>query len=300
MRKLDKKQKVLVFFLAILAVGLFGTFVFQMLKVTPAAAHTQVATANGQQTTTTTAKAAPGATTVAVKTTTGSGQGATTQLQSTAQDAAVASPEAPAPTPTMRDPFIPGVADPVAVEAYHKSLEPVKSPTAPQKSGAWNKATAPFVAPLPKPGGFSPTARTADFSVTPLPKTAPEAIAAPTWTMTGVVEGDGGKVAILRDGDQRRMVRRGDMLDSNFRVVEVGRNRVMVAHGSDKYLLPIGGSHTAPASTQPAPTAPAAPQPNTPQDLGAPATPADNGSNPNTMLKLPGGLSLPAIHLPAN
>ena len=45
MQKLDQKQKMQVVVLGLLAVGMFGTFIFRMLQVSPAAAHTQTATA---------------------------------------------------------------------------------------------------------------------------------------------------------------------------------------------------------------------------------------------------------------
>ena len=50
MQKLDQKQKMQVVVLGLLAVGMFGTFIFRMLQVSPAAAHTQTASAAGQQT----------------------------------------------------------------------------------------------------------------------------------------------------------------------------------------------------------------------------------------------------------
>lgn len=285
MQKLDQKQKTQVVILGVLAVGMFGTFIFRMLQVSPAAAHTQTAGAAGQQTTLTTARVTPAST-------------------KAAGDVVLGSTDAPAPTSTMRDPFVPGIADEAALEAYRKSIEQAKpAPHVAAASGSWNKPSAlPTVNPLPRPNGSLtlPTVRTADYTVAPLP-TAPAAAEtpAPAWTVTGLVQGDDGRMAILRSGESRRMVRTGDMVDDNYRVVEISRGRVVVAHGKSTFTLPLGGVKTAPAPA--ATPVQATPQANTPQDLGAPAsTPAATSIDPNAVIRLPGGLTLPTIHLPAN
>jgi len=294
MQKLDQKQKMQVVVLGVLAVGMFGTFIFRMMQVSPAAAHTQSASAVGQQTTSTASKS---------------------RLASTKDATGDLTLDAPPPTSAMRDPFIPGIADQAALEAYHKSLT-APSTRKPVASGLWNRPLRTVVAPLPSPenGLMLPTVRPAEYTATPLPGPAPVAvpeIAAPSWTVTGVVQGDDGKMAILRNGDARRMVRVGDMVDDNYRVVEVGQGHVRVAHGKDAFTLPLGGVKTAPAKAATETSTPGMPQANTPQDLGAPSTPvtglpagtvSPGGStiDPNAVIKLPGGLTLPTVHLPAN
>lgn len=306
MQKLDQKQKMQVVVLGVLAVGLFGYFAMQMVKVTPAAAKTQTASTPAPARVSTPSKAAAAAPAVPGK------PGAATST--TVADAAQIM--APPPAPNMRDPFIPGLADEASIEAYQKSLQTAKqSPDAPSvKNADWNKPVAPFVAPLPKPGDGLMT-HPADLSVAPLPQPV---AAAPAWTVTGVVDGGGGgSIAILRNGDARRMVRAGDMVD-NFRVVEIGRSNVVFAADGKRYTLPLGGARPpappapgttvptestqgtaampAASTTMPSPTVPPStstgPQPSTP-----PST--NGGGDTNLLMTLPGGLKLPIFYLPA-
>jgi len=303
MQKLDQKQKMQVAGLSVAAVGLFGYFTYQMLQVSPAAAKTQSASAAGQQTKSTLTSTSSSTSTTAAKP-------ATTLAKA---DLAATATDAPAPTLTMRDPFVPGIADPAALDAYLKSnpagAKPAEAPH--NASGSWNKPSS-FVAPLPRPddGMTLPPARPAEFSATPLPSPAPVAAESPSWTVTGVIQGDDGRIAIMRNGDARRMVHTGDMVDDTYRVVDVSQGKVKLAHGKQTYTIVLGAKPVVPAASPATPTQ-AMPQANSPQDLGAPATPATGlpqgtvtpgGStiDPNALIKLPGGLTLPTIHLPAN
>ena len=65
---------------------------------------------------------------------------------------------------------------------------------------------------------------------------------APAWTVTGVLQGDGGQVAILRSGEVRQFAHRGDLVGGDFRVVDVTRDSVVLRHGSARYTLPLGGA----------------------------------------------------------
>lgn len=278
MGKLDQKQKIQVVVLGALAAVMFGTFIFRMIQVTPAAAKTQ--TASTDQTSTTSASSSK------------------TKFTATAADDALVA-DAPPPTSTMRDPFVPAFADQSAIQAYQKSVDPAK-PAAQQTSGSWNKMVPPLVAPLPRPGDLS---MPASLTVAPLPKPVAQTVADPTWTVTGVVDGDDGRMAILRSGDSRRMVRMGDMVDDTYRVVDVDEGHVTLAHGKSKFKLDVGARPAAPAPSAPSTqTTPA----STPQALGAPDNDGDDDSstgtpaNPNAVIKLPGGLTLPTVRLPGN
>jgi len=289
MGKLNKKQIPQVILLAMLAVGLFGRFAYCMLKPTPAAARTQVAT-----------------TTVPAATVHGTGFAL-----------AALDPTAPPPTPGMRDPFVPGMADELALEAYQKSLH-TSSQVAPQhqKSMQWNRVVeppVPYVPPLPG-GNSDPASDGRTLSALPVgrPTELPATPAAPQWTVTGVLDGDNGQMAILRNGDARRIVHEGDMVDDGFRVVSVTRGHVTLGHGRETYSLPLGGAKIAPAAPA-APSSVAPPAysgPNSPQDLGAPSqpvtglpagtvTPGGTQIDPNALIKLPGGFKLPTINMPA-
>lgn len=229
MNKLDPKQKTQFIFLSALAVLAFGVFAFRMIRPTPAAAGsvaqakssapTRVAAAGG-------GAAEPGGT------------------------------DAPPPSADMRDPFVPGIADPAALEAYQAAQKsaappaPVK-PSPPERVSETNGTSAvsvPSVPPLPGPqdGGDSvPTVRETTAATQPLP-VAP---VSPNWTVTGVLHSGEEQVAILRNGEQRRIVRTGDLVDSQFRIAQVTREGVVLQHGAALFTLPLGGGSKTAAAT---------------------------------------------------
>ena len=239
MNKIDKKQLPQLIALIVLSVGVFGFFIFRMLAPTPAAAQSPAV-----------AKSTAG--TDAVK---------------TAVVAAVAAVLVPAPAPTaaMRDPFLPGVADQTALDAYQKTLAVAAAAAAPHRLAAYVSSgrrfgrqaasltamPVPQVAPLPTLDAFSsPSVNTAQ----PMPVVAPPA-APVTWSVTGVLGGDGG-VAILRDGESRRIVKQGDLLLGGLRVAHIARGSVTLERDGQKYRLPLGGSKDAPKTNDSAATAP--------------------------------------------
>ena len=75
---------------------------------------------------------------------------------------------------------------------------------------------------------------------------APVRVAAPSWSVTGVLQGASEKVAILRSGSARRIVHSGDFVDSVYRVIEVTRTSVVLRHGPALYRLTLGGLKAAP------------------------------------------------------
>ncbi|BDI33001.1 hypothetical protein CCAX7_50520 [Capsulimonas corticalis] len=247
MNKIEKKQLPQLIALIALSVGVFGFFIYRMIAPTPAAAQSP--------------KVAKSALSEAAK--------------KVADAAAAASeiPPAPAPTALMRDPFQPAIADAEALAAYEKTQAPPVTTTPPAAPRASSRASfesapgltpmpVPHVAPLPSMGALP---FSAGASGAPALSAAP---AAPvTWTVTGVMGGDSG-VAILRDGDKRRIVREGDLLEGGLHVNHISRGAVQLERDGQTYRLPLGG----------------------PKDLAAPRTPnADTAATPSSAAAPAGG-----------
>ena len=134
-----------------------------------------------------------------------------------------------APGPGMRDPFLaPAGPAPAVVKVASGPPPPVLPPVMP---------SATSVQPL------SPMTSTSVSA--PQPPSPP---AAPSWQVTGVVIDDASSadhVAILRDGDQRRYVRPGAIVDGGYRVESVDPNGVTLTLGSASFRLPLGSASTA-------------------------------------------------------
>ncbi len=207
---------------------------------------------------------------------------------------------APPPSPAMRDPFVVGIADSSSLPV---ALAPaaVKAPTLPGLAGKLPPAGARVASlgPLPvtlpdapagSPGGLSgfpshPSAAPGQPGSLPSAPAAlalpPAQPAPPAWTVTGVLQGADGKVAILRSGEARRIVRSGDFVDSTYKVTGVSRTAVVLRHGALVYRLALGAAKLDAAKpgvlpavlTQPgpAPVQPARPQPLSPPALSGPA-----------------------------
>lgn len=284
MNKLDKKQIPQFAALCVLSAGVFGYFVMKIVTPSPAAAGTRPHPA-GEGVQASAALPAP------VKPAAAGKSGAAPEA---AQDADGKADEAPAPTPGMRDPFVIGYVDPATVSAP-AAPTPAPAPVAvPAKAAAARVASIREVAPtsvgtpalpfglkgFPAPGTESP----APGAALPLPA-APRAAApppAPAWTVTGVLQSAAGQMAVLRDGDARRIVRTGDSVDSLYRVVAVTRSAVVLRHGTTFYHLTLGASSPATAAPTrpaavpafvPAPTPPAPPVGAPREDAFAPAAP---------------------------
>ena len=100
-------------------------------------------------------------------------------------------------------------------------------------------------------------------------------LAPPAWQVTGVLASGNEHIAILRSGEQRRFVRDGDWVDSEFQVGHVGRDAVTLHHGAAFYTLPLGGSHsTGNSSPSPAPAVPVTPDASFPPPAAVSARPA--------------------------
>ncbi|MCW3058981.1 MAG: hypothetical protein JWQ02_802 [Capsulimonas sp.] len=244
MNKIDKKQLPQLIALIVLSVGVFGFFIFRMIVPTPAAAQ-------------------------APKTAKSSETEAAKKVAVAITDAGEIAP-APAPSALMRDPFLPGVADTAALEAYQKART-VATPTpssAPRRFTNRRMGTAsltalspmpvPQVSPLPNMGALPGPGQ-----ISAAPTVIPAPAAPVTWTVTGVMGGDGG-VAILRDGDKRRIVRQGDQLEGGLRIHHIARGAVILERDGQTYRLPLGGAKDAAPRTPAADSAPAANAPAAP------------------------------------
>jgi len=168
--------------------------------------------------------------------------------------------DAPSPAPGMRDPFAVGYVDsasqPGAVSGAHApalpALMPGKQVAAVGKLSPMPISPSPLfgLPPAPPLPGSSHGQTLPGLPASPsalmLPASITAAPAPPAWTVTGVLAGEGGKVAILRSGEARRIVRSGDFVDSTYRVAAVSRTAVILKHGALVYQIKLGGTKAAP------------------------------------------------------
>jgi len=252
MKTLDKKQIPQFAVLCVVTAGVFGYLVVHLVAPGTASAGTRPAAAPAHPALPVSAagpaSAAPGA-------------AASTDV-----------PDAPPPGPTMHDPFAVGYVDPSTTTAA-AALTPVQAPALPKLPAPGKKTASQGAAPLPfgpsvpaLPGSLSPfpvrpsgpmASRVTSLPAAPVTPALPAAPAAPSWTVTGVLQGASGKVAILRSGEARRIVRAGDFVDGTYRVTGVTRDSVVLRHGTFVYQLPLGGAKAEPAAF-PAVSAPVA------------------------------------------
>ena len=138
-----------------------------------------------------------------------------------------------APVAGMRDPFIPLITDDPAVAAVVKPTLMASAMTAPGSlTPVPGLPSGSSVQPLPGFGGT--TAGTSPLQ--PL-------LAAPTWTVTGVLAANDDKndfVAVLRQGDVRRFVRMGAMVDDQYRLVGIDRSGVTLLSGKTRFRIALG------------------------------------------------------------
>lgn len=284
MQKLDKKQLPQVLGLGAAACGLFGYFGYKIISPTPAAAHSSAAPTVKPATTNT----APG---VQVASNPASGSGS--PLSATAPDAGQAAP----PTPGMRDPFVAAAglapagmpvakpAAPIAAPAVHAApiapapitITPIALPKAfsapPRKTAHGRRRERPTqMAALPSFRIGAPTAP--PLPGFPAKRATPAPLDPPAWTVTGVLQSGGTQVAVLRNGDIRKFVRAGEMVDRQFRMVEVTRDQVVLRHGRAYFSMALGGAKAVPTKAPTAFVPAAAPSPLPPPIVAAQPEPA--------------------------
>jgi hypothetical protein len=118
----------------------------------------------------------------------------------------------------------------------------------------------------------------------------PPVATTPQWVVTGVVENPDNptaKIAILRQGSERRFVRLGESVDGEFRLVEADHSGVTLRRNKESFRLPLGGAArartnaSAPSTMSPLGTA--MPVSNPAQKLVPPTQPASSAVVPQTM-----------------
>jgi hypothetical protein len=229
-KKLDKKQVPQVIGLGAASAGLFGYFIVKMIVPTASAA-TAAPTAKPAMATTATPAAA-------TATTPG------TPVASAPAGSAAPAADAPAPTPGMRNPFVPligttvdaTVAPTVIPAAMPATPKPVRVATA-------NTSRASFAVPA----GLGPLPSMSPGGLTPMPVAAP-AGSPVAWTVTGIISNGSQSVAIMRNGDERAYVHPGDFVDSQFRVIDVTAQSVVLRSGTQRYILPLGAPPSPPVN----------------------------------------------------
>jgi len=152
----------------------------------------------------------------------------------------------------------PAASDPTSTtEPERKASEPERSEAA-EKPAETAETSKPQVKaesvvtprPTPKPATSSkPTPKTSTTrSLPPLPPpewSMTDAPAEPTgpppgvlW-LSGVIQGDP-RVALLRRGDSRYVVKEGDIIEDRYVVSEIGNNSVTLKYGSRTKTLRVG------------------------------------------------------------
>ncbi len=259
MKTLDKKQIPQFAALCVVTSGVFGYLVVHFVAPGSASAQTRPAAAVHPAVPVPAANQASAASqTSVVPSKTGAAASTGTSADSTDI------PDAPPPTPAMHDPFAVGYADPATTAL---AAAPVKAPALLHLPAPGKKVADLGAVPLPVgpsapalPGSFSPfpvhSSAPMAGGMTSLPQAAaqpalPQAPAAPSWTVTGVLLGESGTVAILRSGEARRIVRSGDFVDGTYRVTSVTRTSVVLRHGAAVYQLPLGGTKAEPLPAEP-------------------------------------------------
>lgn len=274
--KLDKKQLPQYIALGVLTAGVGGYSVYHFAAAGPVSAATAAAAPRASATAPAqAAKPVPAGAAVAADT-----------------------GDAPPPTPAMRDPFTVGYVDPGTLPApLGGAAPPVPALPAPGKQVAALSPLSPLpvglpsAPPLPGSGlGLFPAKAAGLPSALPAAPPAPVLPAAPAlpdppkWTVTGVLMGEGGEVAILRNGEARRIVRAGDFVDSVYRVSAVSRTAVQLRHGALVYRIVLGADKPAPGASSAPASAPASTPPlklQMPAVMGSVILPAPHAAPPH-------------------
>jgi len=205
----DKKQLPQVIGLGLLSAGMFGYFSVKILTPPPpeAAAAATVNTA--------TVKDIP--------------------VMSPAEIEVASLTNGTAPSPVMHDPFTPL---PTPSSPPVPALNPLPKPAAFDDTlGHLNP-----LQPMPSDGEIRPLS-----GLSPAPFAAPPVIPTTKWVVTGVIVGPGSRpeLAVLRDGDARRIVALGSMVDDQFRLVGISREGATLRAEGHNIQLKLGGDEPA-------------------------------------------------------
>jgi hypothetical protein len=149
-----------------------------------------------------------------------------------------------APTLAMRDPFISVIQPEITPAAL--PAQPVHSPNAP-----FNEKALGSIPPLPYSNEVRPLAGLSPNGIPSATAPLPTGPTTPPWSVTGILSGPGpgNQIAVLRDGDARRFVPLGGMVDSQFRLIGVDRYGVTLKNGSQRFRITLGSAKSKSASS---------------------------------------------------
>jgi hypothetical protein len=117
----------------------------------------------------------------------------------------------------------------------------------------------PGVQALPPVGTYSASAGSGGTSYDP---------SVSNWVVTGVLESGNERVAILRNGEARRIVRQGDPFDDSYIIWAVSREGVELRRGRQVLTLYLGGGQSSDAPALPVASADGpAPEPRTDENM---------------------------------
>jgi hypothetical protein len=141
----------------------------------------------------------------------------------------------------LTDPSAPTPAiEPVSPSASQASVGPSNTkPTMPQGTGGVNQATRDIFAPPAEYSLLSMIAADKQQNATGQGGSGPKFAAGPLPKLTGVIAGEGSRIAILREGTVSRSYRVGESAGS-YRIAAIGANSVTLEGAGGTKVLTMG------------------------------------------------------------
>jgi hypothetical protein len=151
---------------------------------------------------------------------------------------AAAAPESAKPAPVVAPALAAEAAESSEAEtAEPEAAEPKKAPV-PSASAEPKKATAPVAAPRPSPTRSLPPLPPPEWGA-PAAGEEPSGPPPGVLWLSGVIQGEQ-RVAVLRRGESRYVVREGETFEGKYRVVAISSNSVTLERGGKKQTLRVG------------------------------------------------------------
>lgn len=128
-----------------------------------------------------------------------------------------------------------------------QTLNRIRNRIAMDEPGSWNTTF-----PLPRPG--FPPAPALDPQNAGIPVATPQEPQPirPTVWVTGVITISGEETALVDVGEERKILRVGDVVGNDYKVRQIARNGVFFVNGKDTFFVNIGGK-PAVSKTDPSP-----------------------------------------------
>jgi hypothetical protein len=145
-------------------------------------------------------------------------------------------PEPPAQAP---EPEPQVAADPPNSQPEEQTAEPAPKPQPPPAPPRPARAAAPK--PQPRPAAPRPVATDELPPFQPAYQQEEASLGPPPGVLwlSGVIQGDP-EVALLRRGDNRYLVREGDLVEGRYRVLEISSNTITLRRGGRRQSLRVG------------------------------------------------------------